>query len=344
MTAGPLLFARYAFPPNELGYCGPADYAALRGYGAAAVTDPGLVQLAKGFTGAWPYLQVIAAANHIADPLDPRVVEAYWVGNSLLSSVRMRDFGDFLDESFRPRAGRGWEPIAAAVPGGAVPHHSFHVFCVYPWTGLLREGRTNPSLEVLDRCRISWGQVITAPDSEPVLDGSTVLVRQRPLTWDGRTLGFGPPSPHLAKSGFVGSLQPGDWVSLHWDRVCDRLTPVQLRALRRFTARHLGLANAVAPLLSWWLWQPHGWDRVVAATTRLVASRRERGVAPDHRLCSSSCTSGPRGWGPDPGPCCGVGPAATAPCAARSAADDGAPRSTQASATASRPPAIGPTR
>jgi Family of unknown function (DUF6390) len=240
LTAGPLLFARYAFPPNELGYCGPADYAALRGYGAAAVTDPGLVQLAKGFAGAWPYLQVIAAANHIADPLDARVVEAYWVGNSLLTSVRMRDFGDFLDKSFRARAGRGWGPIAAAVPAGAVPHHSFHVFCVYPWTGLLREGRAEPSLHVLDRCRISWGQVITAPDS------GTALVRQRPLTWDGRMLGFGLAAPRLVTTGFVRSLRPGDWVSLHWDCVCDRLTPVQLRALRQFTTRHLNLANNVA--------------------------------------------------------------------------------------------------
>jgi len=24
-AAGTVLFARYAFPPNELGYCGPAD-------------------------------------------------------------------------------------------------------------------------------------------------------------------------------------------------------------------------------------------------------------------------------------------------------------------------------
>jgi hypothetical protein len=33
-------------------------------------------------------------------------------------------------------------------------------------------------------------------------------------------------------------------VSVHWDCVCDRLTPSQLRALRRYTARHLRLASA----------------------------------------------------------------------------------------------------
>src|SRR5581483_8202771 len=160
LIPGPLLFARYAFPPNERGYCGPADHAALHGYGMAGVSDPGLVLLARAFAGAWPYLQLIAAANRIADPLDARVVAAYWVGNSLLDNAPMSDFGPFLEEAFRPRAGRGWAPIAGTVVAGAVPHHSFHVFCVYPWTGLLRAGRSEPSLHVLDRCRIGWGRVV----------------------------------------------------------------------------------------------------------------------------------------------------------------------------------------
>ena len=239
MTAGPLLFARYAFPPNDRGLCGPDDHAALRGYAAAGVTGPGLVRLARGFAGAWPYLELIAAANGIADPLDRRVVEAYWVGNSLLESVRISSCGAFLEERFRGRAGRGWEKIAQVIPAGAVPHHSFHVFCVYPWTGLLRAGRAEPSLRVLDSCRISWGQVITADPG-----AGTVLVMRRPLCWDGRELGYGPPIPRAAAAGFVTGLRPGDWVSLHWDCVCDRLSRPQLLALRRFTDRHLRLASA----------------------------------------------------------------------------------------------------
>ena len=53
------LFARFAFPPNELGYCGPPD---------ATVLLPGgghdeIVGHAQGFDGAWPYLEEIAAAS-----------------------------------------------------------------------------------------------------------------------------------------------------------------------------------------------------------------------------------------------------------------------------------------
>ncbi len=237
MIAGPLLFARYAFPPNERGLCGPADSAALRGHALAGQSGPGLVRLARGFAGAWPYLQLIAAANGLADPLDARVVEAYWVGNSLLENVRVADYGAFLDERFRARAGRGWESIAAAIPAGAVPHHSFHVFGVYPWTGLLRAGRTQPSLHVLDSCRIGWGRVVTA---------DPLVVQRRPLTWDGSVLGLGPPAPSQVAPGFLTGLRPGEWVSLHWDCACDRLSAPQLLALRRYTALHLRLYNAPA--------------------------------------------------------------------------------------------------
>ena len=233
MLTGPLLFVRYAFPPNERGLCGPADSAALRGYAEAGATDPGLAQLAKGFAGAWPYLRLIAAANKIADPLDRRGVAAYWIGNSLLENVRMPDYGTFLDERFRARAGRDWEAIAEAIAAGALPHHSFHVFSVYPWTGLLREGRTEPSLRVLDSCRISWGRVLLA---------DPLVVLRRPLTWDGRALALGPPVPRQVAPGVLTGLRPGDWVSLHWDCACDRLSARQLRALRHYTGHHLSLA------------------------------------------------------------------------------------------------------
>jgi hypothetical protein len=242
MTSGPLLFARYAYPPNALGYCGPEDHVALLEYGSAGVTDEGLVQLARGFEGAWPYLEVIAAANRIADPLDPRVVEAYWVGNPLLDRVDLREFGPFLEERFRDRAGRDWEAIAQSIPAGAVPHHSFHVFQVYPWVGLMRAGWSEHPLHVIDRCRIRWGRVVSVA-------GELVTVRSRPLAWDGSVLGFGPLaleqiSASFDGKGFVRGLRSGEWVSLHWDWVCDRLTPTQLRALRRFTLRHLRMANA----------------------------------------------------------------------------------------------------
>ena len=128
------------------------------------------------------------------------------------------------------------------MPAGAVPHHSFHVFGVYPWVGLLREGRVDEPLHVLDRCRVRWGQVVE-------VRGARAVVSSRPLCWDGRRLLLGTARPEevLLRDdglGLAGPVQVGDWCSLHWDWVCERLDRRQLSALVRYTADQLGVANS----------------------------------------------------------------------------------------------------
>lgn len=239
--SGPLLFARYAYPPNERGFCGPADHRELFDYGTTGVSDRGLVQLARSFTGPWPYLKLLAGAAGTDDPFDARVVEAYWVGNELLDTVSMADFGLGMLERFREVAGPSWEHLAEGIPAGAVAHHSFHVLGVYPWVGLLGAERGGSPLLILDRCRIRWGRVLT-------VGGDTVTVESQPLTWDGLRLGIGTAETETARRaidgvGMVDGLSEGDWVSLHWDWVCDKLTPRQLRHLRTFTMRQLAITN-----------------------------------------------------------------------------------------------------
>ncbi len=238
-VAGPLLFVRYAYPPNRLGFCGPADSVALREYGLAGVVDGGLTRLAQAFAGAWPYLELIAAGTGIRDPLDRRVVEAYWVGNRLLDTVPLGRIADSMEERFRSRVGSAFGWLADGVLQGGVPHHSFHVFGVYPWVGLLGDDRkAGQALTVLDKCRIRWGQVCA-------VDGARLTVRSRPLTWDGRILALAGPVTEVAEAPVAGpdEIGLGDWVSLHWHWVCDRLTDRQVRALRGYTKRHLDLVN-----------------------------------------------------------------------------------------------------
>jgi hypothetical protein len=241
-TGGPLMFVRYAYPPNALGYCGPSDFAAFREYAVAGVVDRGLIQLAQAFAGAWPYLELIAHGCGIGDPLDRRVVEAYWVGNDLLDKIPVTDIGESMQERFRARIGGKFPFLAEGVLAGGVPHHSFAVFCVYPWTGLLGDDRkASHALMVLDRCRIRWGRVTAVHCDQ-------AAVECRPLRWDGRMLSLGEPGPEMARLSLDGAsiareIAPGDWVSLHWDWICDRLSQRQLRALRGFTLRHLDLVN-----------------------------------------------------------------------------------------------------
>lgn len=238
---GPTLFARYAYPPNELGYCGPDDHRALLQYANAGVIDPGLTQLARGFSGAWPYLELIAGATGVGHPLDRRVVEAYWLGSSLLHRIEMQHFGSSLVDRFRKRAGAGWGYLAEAIPAGALPTHSFHVFGIYPWVGLLRGERSEHPLHVLDRCRIRWGRVQS-------VEGNEATVLSQPLSWDGARLALGEYRAETVTRGvdglgLAGALTPGDWVALHWDWICDRLSRRQLANLRRYSLLELDVTN-----------------------------------------------------------------------------------------------------
>lgn len=239
---GPALFARFAFPPNRLGYCGPASPRTLfEVAGAGAAVE--LAQMAREFDGAYPYLRLIASSNRIGDPLDPRVVEAYWIGSPLLDRVDASAMGGALDERFRPRVGPKWGFLAETIPAGAAPHHAFHVFGVYPWVGLLRTGEVDHPLRVLDRCRIRWGAV-------EAVTGDRAVVRCRPLTWNGRRLDYGDPILEtvewaVAGSSLFGPLAKGDVVACHWDWVCDRLPPERLERLQAWTARQLDLVNRV---------------------------------------------------------------------------------------------------
>jgi hypothetical protein len=138
-ATGDVLFARYAFPPNELGYCGPADPDVLLRH-ATSGGEPAdeITRRARQFEGAWVYLEEIAAAAGIADPMDTRVVEAYWIGNELLDAVDPARFLATLKDRFAGQlvgpAARRWRSMP---PAHALAHHGFHVFAVYPWAGLL---------------------------------------------------------------------------------------------------------------------------------------------------------------------------------------------------------------
>ncbi len=234
-ASGAELFARYAYPPNELGYCGPDDASVLlRRDSADAEQD--IARHARQFEGAWPYLEIIAAAAGIADPLDERVVEAYWIGNDLLDNVDPESLVAQLQERFVGQTGASW------VPGQ--PHHSFHVFAVYPWVGLLRRGTGNDvALSVLQQCRIRWGKVVA-------VRGERVAVLSQPLVLVDGVLALGAAREESAAWSVQGrsllsSVCVGNNVALHWDWVCDVLSAEQLAALVQHSADQLDRTNAV---------------------------------------------------------------------------------------------------
>ncbi len=249
MNEGPALFARFAFPPNALGYCGPADVgivAELASGGAGAEGE--MRRAAMAFAGAWPYLELIAG-ELLLDPLDVTVVEAYWLGHPRLAEVDLLTWGNSVDHRFRDRAGWDWERVVDGLNQGGVPTHAFHVFCVYPWVGLLRSGAVSASLEVLDRCRIRWGTVVASLDDR-------LLVESQPLTWEAERLGLGPTRVESVDRPIDPrhtEVRPGDLVAMHWNYVCQVINPQQLTNLRRSHDHHLAIANRAGRALAAWV-------------------------------------------------------------------------------------------
>jgi hypothetical protein len=244
-VVGAVRFARFAVPPNERGYCGPERESELAAYRAGELPhDRGLIELASGFEGAWPYLELLAGAAGTDDPLDDRVVQAYWIGNDLCGRVTTNDWGWHLVDRFGPRTGRDVDRVTAGVGCGAVPHHSFHVFCVYPWVGLLREGRggTEP-LRIIRQCHISWGTVVDRLGDELVIDGPAI-------TWEGSALAMGGAERRTAwldprLVDLDARIVPGSVVAVHWGEVVDVLDPRQRAWLSSTTEAQISVANRV---------------------------------------------------------------------------------------------------
>jgi hypothetical protein len=240
---GPIRFARYAYGPNQLGFCGPDEAGELFRQATHGGDLRKLRELATQFEGAYPYLQLIAAGNHVADPLDADVVEGYWLGGASSAAVRPRALGASLEERFRPRLRRdGWRWLGESPNRGAVPNHAFHVLDVFPKVGMLRTGTTDDALRVMDACRIRWGRVLER-------QGDSLVVSAVPLELVDGKLRLGAPRTERIRgwadgTGFVDDAQPGDVVSIHWDWACERLDGPRLAVLRASTARELTVANA----------------------------------------------------------------------------------------------------
>src|SRR3989344_3817537 len=216
--------ARYAFAPNYLKYCGPDKNRELAGYLTHFAADAGLRVMLEKFSAMHPYLKFIARENGISDEFDDRVVEAYWLGNRLLNRISLNSFYGHVQPRLPAKELKWFE---LKLPQGAKPNHQFHVFNFINRTGHKAIPHT---VETMDQCRISWGTV---------LPGGKVTT-QKMIYQRGR-LGLAPAVKEY--KNLTKDFQPGDLVTLHWDWVCEKITPKQANNLSKYTNLALRLAN-----------------------------------------------------------------------------------------------------
>lgn len=185
---GTILWARYSFSPNRLKYCGPDANLDLFERAAKKINDKKIVEILSDFEAAFPYIQFIASENHIQDPFDWRVVEAYWLGNELLNQISLNKFYDDLRARFGKRIkSKTFNRIVLKIPAGAKPYHAFHVLEIFLQIGTLRKINLGPVLETINNCLISWGRVIGVDKNklevayQPLLVNKKLFLAQRRL-------------------------------------------------------------------------------------------------------------------------------------------------------------------
>ena len=236
---GLITCARYAFPPNHLEYCGPLKSSEIQSYLKESASDQKLSELISQFETLYPYLTFIAHENGIADPYDMRVVEAYWVGNTLLKKLSQKSlYQHFSDNlSLKKRlTPKELELLIGKIPKGALAHHTFHVLNIFTRTG---HHSVQHTIETMNACRIGWGILKNVNTTSVKLLSSNLILQNGKLALD---------NPHtqtidIPKWMHISPTDIGLTYTYHWNNLCDTINEVQKKSLESVTYSAIKLAN-----------------------------------------------------------------------------------------------------
>jgi len=236
---GLITCARYALPPNHLQYCGPLKTTEIQAYLRESVSDENLSKIISQFETLYPYLTYIAHEHGIADPFDPRVVEAYWIGNDLLSKLSQKSLYDHFADSLSLKkrlTSKELEWLMGKIPQGALAHHTFHVLNVFTRTG---HHSVKHTIETMDSCRIGWGALVSIKGSEAVLSTKQLILLNGKLAMSHEKK----KKISIVSGITLSEKDIGSVFTYHWDTICDKITNIQEKNLISVTNSAIGLAN-----------------------------------------------------------------------------------------------------
>ena len=216
---------KYSLIPNELGYCGPeGSFEEFLKFikSPSAEGAEKVKPLLKEFNALFPYLELIARCNNL-EPFNEQVIEAYWVGNSLLKSVSKRELQKTVlsFQSFGlPRSIA--EKKAAELPNSMLPHHSFHVLYVN-----FISQKVKPIVQNLGECIVQWGSVLEESEKGIAVKGLSLFSESGELKLREKE--------RILKNPFKLELNKADLVSVHWGNVVEKLSEEQENQLKKYT-------------------------------------------------------------------------------------------------------------
>jgi hypothetical protein len=224
----------YSIPPNSLGYCGPKEsQQAFKEFlaGPSPENSEKAQACLRRFYALFPYLELIARENG-RQPFDSLVIEAYWLGNSLLENIRFKETQKTilgLQKHGLPKSIA--EKKASELPEGMKPHHSMHVLYVN-----FINPKVRPAIQNLSSCLVQWAEVKEASEKTPLAKGMELFAESGQLKLREKT--------KKIQNPFGLELKPKGLVSVHWNQAIEKISKTQSKNLKKATEETLSLIQA----------------------------------------------------------------------------------------------------
>ena len=226
---------KYSFAPNSLGYCGAKNFSALFERFIKEPSKQAAYEVKEAlcsFAGLHSYLSLIAEHNSLNE-FDESVIEAYWLGNSLLENVPVKAVRELIEKTFVTLPLRIRQQKASFLKQHIYVQHSFHVLFVQFLTPKLA-----PLVPNLDKCIIKWANVLE-------VKGNKLKVKSIALIHENNELKL-KEKLFSVKNRFIEEPKKGMLISTHWDNAVEEISEEQQKNLKKCLLANIELANAYA--------------------------------------------------------------------------------------------------
>lgn len=220
------LAARFALPPNSLGYCGKDS--APEKFKECIVNgqSDGVSKELEKFIVLNPYLKTISKITG-KNKHSHNVVESYWLGNNELKRVKNDDYKILL-KNLSAQGVPPWfiDEVKEKQPKKFIPTHLFQILHV----GVGKASGAVPfNMDSINNCMVRWGKVEKIGKEKLVVKLNSLKKSKKGYILTTKKGSFN------YRKDFLPGLKIGDIVAVHWKQVVKKLTKNEADKLQRWT-------------------------------------------------------------------------------------------------------------
>lgn len=224
---------KYALLPNKLGYCGASDFS--KSYltfieNPKPSEAPKIEATLRSFRAMYSYLKLIASHND-AEPFSNDVVEAYWLGNSLLDNVPVEAVKKMIKNAFIEIPKEQREKKADFLKNHALVQHSFHVLYVN-----FLNPKVKPVCKNMDMCIVKYGKVIDSSAKKVKTKSISLKYALGEIKVIEKVL--------MLENPFNYDLKKGTLVSAHWGNIIEPIDEERSKWIKKALLKNVALANS----------------------------------------------------------------------------------------------------